>query len=84
MAIREVRDADGREWMVWAVYPTPTISGRILPNQRAAIGWLAFECGDERRRLYDHPDDWEERSDEQLISLCESAEVVGIKTATKP
>jgi len=52
MPMREYIDPTGRKWNAWAVYPTETISGRIVRDIRAAGGWLAFQSGDERRRFY--------------------------------
>ena len=45
MAHRTFTDADGRQWEVWDVVPSkwvgPTLDG----------GWLAFQSGNDRRRL---------------------------------
>jgi hypothetical protein len=40
-----------------------------------ASGWLCFESGEERRRLYPVPEDWESLDDRQLLALCRQAEV---------
>lgn len=40
-------------------------------------GWLAFRCGDERRRLAPVPHDWEHDADARLAAYCEAAQVVG-------
>ena len=34
-------------------------------------GWLAFESGDERRRLTPPPEGWEALSDAELVALLE-------------
>jgi len=73
MALREYADPSGRTWNVWAVYPTIAISGHLPADSRAAKGWLAFQCGDLRRRFYSPPDDWETMTDEQIGALWESA-----------
>ena len=38
-----------------------------------ANGWLAFQTGDEKRRLTPIPGGWESASDRELEALCESA-----------
>jgi hypothetical protein len=73
MAIREYVDPSGRTWDVWAVYPTIAISGQVPVDSRAANGWLAFQCGNLRRRFYGPPDGWETMSDKQIGALWESA-----------
>jgi len=47
---------------------------RIALPPRLAGGWLAFECGDERRRLAPIPEQWHELSEEQLRALLQRAE----------
>jgi hypothetical protein len=37
-------------------------------------GWLAFDAGQEMRRLAPIPDGWELMSDRQLLALCDTAE----------
>ena len=46
--------------------------------QDLAEGWIVFERADgqEKRRLSPYPDDWQSRSDAEVASLCESAEIV--------
>jgi hypothetical protein len=76
MPMREYIDPTGRNWHVWAVYPTETISGRTVRDVRAAGGWLAFQSGDERRRFYPPPPDWESLSEERIEALWRTAVVV--------
>jgi hypothetical protein len=76
MPMREYIDPTGRKWNVWAVYPTETISGRIVRDVRAAGGWLAFQSGGERRRFYPPPHDWEALSEERIEALWRNAVVV--------
>jgi len=76
MAHREFRDARGKRWEVWDVFPSQTISGQdpgTLLNEDAARGWLAFRSGQERRRFFGPPPDWDSLSDEQLALLCHHA-----------
>ena len=60
--------SDGREWMVWAVYPQASNSRLIDP--RFADGWLCFETFDEKRRVAPIPEGWEECSEPELEELC--------------
>lgn len=69
MAHRSFRDERGREWQVWDVRPTADIV--IRPELRG--GWLAFESGDEKRRLAPVPDGWETASDAELLALLARA-----------
>lgn len=47
---------------------------RIALPPRLAGGWIAFECGEERRRIAPIPADWSELDEEGLRSLWERAE----------
>lgn len=47
---------------------------RISLPPRLAGGWLAFESGEERRRLAPIPADWHTLSDDALRSLWREAE----------
>ena len=80
MALREFEGPDGARWKAWDV-----TAGQIHPKTRAedymqdlAEGWIVFERADgqEKRRLSPYPDDWQSRSDAEVASLCESAEIV--------
>lgn len=73
-AAREVEDADGVRWVVFAVYPS-TRSGRPAVSDRFRNGWLSFDSGTETRRLVPVPPDWTALSDQALCELCERAEV---------
>ena len=76
MAMREFQGPHGKRWRVWDVFPTVTISGRdaaALLNEDAAEGWLAFQSGQEKRRFYRPPPEWESLTDEQLAFLCTHA-----------
>jgi hypothetical protein len=47
---------------------------RISLPPRLARGWLAFESGEDRRRVAPIPDQWHERSDDELRELWRGAE----------
>jgi hypothetical protein len=59
--------------------PWPGVERRKNEAPRAMLakghesGWLAFECGTERRRLRPIPPRWETRSDVELEQLCNAA-----------
>src|SRR5689334_7447837 len=72
-ASRSVRAADGREWRVFAVFPSSR-PGRAVVRDDFAAGWLSFDSHNETRRLAPIPDAWGELSDDELIQLCERAE----------
>jgi hypothetical protein len=86
MAIREFKDASGREWRAWDVVPAD-FSARTNDEDFLATlyytGWIAFETtdGSDRRRLYPIPKGWSEVSDTDLAGLLGKAEVVGRKEA---
>jgi len=71
---REVQDARGVRWTVFAVRPS-TQHGRATLPAPFQTGWLAFDAGRETRRLAPIPDAWERMSDDQLLALCDKAEV---------
>jgi len=63
--------------------PPPAVSERrrvsetrAFIGERWANGWLAFHTMGERRRLAPFPADWAQRSDEELVALCDQAEQV--------
>lgn len=68
MPIREFTDAGGVHWQVWATTPT---RGNVRPQ--FASGWLAFEGGDERRRLAPIPPGWMDSDDGALRVLLDRA-----------
>lgn len=47
---------------------------RIALPPRLASGWIAFECGDERRRVAPIPAGWAEVSEDLLRALWATAE----------
>ena len=71
---REVTDAHGVRWAIFAVHPSSP-SGRAPLRAPFQDGWLAFDAGTETRRLAPIPAGWQEMSDQALLALCEKAEV---------
>jgi hypothetical protein len=70
---REVKDAQGVRWTVFAVRPS---AGHGAPlREPFQSGWLAFDTGHETRRLAPIPDAWEQMSDRELLALCSKAVV---------
>lgn len=73
MAARTFRE-NGVQWTVWDVLPTlPT---PVPLDARLSNGWLTFKSATEKRRLVPIPEGWTEWSDEQLIRLLRTAQVV--------
>jgi hypothetical protein len=70
---RSVRAPDGREWRVFAVFPS-TRTGRAVVRDTYARGWLSFDSQDETRRLAPIPEGWDTLSDDELVQLCERGE----------
>ena len=78
--VRELRDAHGVEWRIWAVTAEQMHASRTGGDHLGEYkdGWLAFEAvnAEERRRLPHYPSDWNEITDEMLERLLERAERV--------
>lgn len=49
---------------------------RVRVSPGLADGWLAFECATERRRFAPPPAGWEHLSDDELVRLCQTAQVI--------
>lgn len=73
MALRELIDAHGTHWAVFAV--NPTSAGRATGGTRAdlAFGWLCFQSEGERRRLPGIPAGWDRMDDDSLLALLANA-----------
>jgi hypothetical protein len=78
--LREFKDKQGTEWLVWDVYPNGNVGehrisdpGAAFPHRELAQGWLCFESQAEKRRLAPIPESWEEFSADQLDELCARA-----------
>lgn len=78
MAIREFTDSAGVRWQVWATTPS---RGNVRPQ--FASGWLAFECGSERRRLAPFPPEWTEVDVDALCALLAQATVAVRGSSTR-
>ena len=80
MAHRQIVDKQNQVWDVWEVVPDhprgPRISnpGRplVVPPELQA-GWLAFQCGEQRRRIAPLPDGWIDLSDDALLDMMAGA-----------
>jgi hypothetical protein len=77
MSSKTFRDRDGTTWMVWPVLPGEELeahggAGALVPADMAE-GWLTFESGSEKRRVYPIPLRWTEYSDDELGALCRTA-----------
>lgn len=85
MAVRSFESPDGITWTAWEVIPGQVSEfrstyGSHLPTQMAE-GWLCFDCGSEKRRLYPLPPDWADRTEAELWFLCRAAEPVRARAA---
>jgi hypothetical protein len=47
---------------------------RIVVPDRLQKGWLAFQCGWERRRVAPIPDDWDDMTVSELVDLLHQAD----------
>jgi hypothetical protein len=72
MAHRRIVDTDNQVWDVWEV-TTASAPRRILVQAELQSGWLAFQCGEMRRRLAPLPAGWNELSDRALLALMSEA-----------
>jgi hypothetical protein len=77
MAYREFLDSNGQSWRVWST--VPSLGSRLRGGFDR--GWLTFErtSADKSlplRRLVPIPDGWETATEEQLDTLCRSADEV--------
>lgn len=77
MAHREFPDTSGKSWEVWDVRPAAVDQERRAhaPSPAAGLesGWLAFQCGAERRRLAPIPVGWEQQPADELCALLDRA-----------
>jgi hypothetical protein len=71
---RDLQDSRGVRWSVFAVHPSAASGGRAPLREHFRDGWLAFDAGDETRRIAPIPTDWRALSDADLLTLCEQAE----------
>jgi hypothetical protein len=80
---REIEDARGIRWLVFAVHPSAT-RGRVTIREHFRAGWLAFDSGIEPRRLAPIPDGWERMTDPELVALCDRAEAAPRRRKSEP
>jgi len=72
MAHHRFKDEDERAWVAYDVYLSDT--GAIHPQLRG--GWIAFESGDEKRRLAPIPAEFAKATESMLRRWCHEAETV--------
>ncbi|HEX4684852.1 MAG TPA: hypothetical protein VH277_19190 [Gemmatimonadaceae bacterium] len=72
--LREIDDARGVRWAVFAVYPT-TSSDQPAVREGFRAGWLAFDSGRETRRLAPIPSGWRVASDSEILTYLDRAEI---------
>ncbi|MFI5257345.1 MAG: hypothetical protein ACHQRK_08805, partial [Gemmatimonadales bacterium] len=71
MPARTFTDSGGLTWEVFQVHRASQKAGGVSPGLEN--GWLAFVCGEKKRRLAPFPADWETTPNERLEELCGSA-----------
>jgi len=71
---RTFYDGGGVQWTAFAVYPSSITAGRASLRGTFQYGWLAFDSGEETRRLTPVPENWRALSDAELRELCSRAE----------
>jgi hypothetical protein len=83
MAHRRIVDENEHVWDVWEVKTSTSTTRRIQVPAELQAGWLAFQCGEERRRLAPLPIGWNEMSDRALLELMARAKPSrpGIRTS---
>lgn len=79
---REIEDARGIRWSVFAIHPSASRGTKAL-SERYRNGWLAFDSGVEIRRVAPIPEKWETLSDSDLMTLCNQAEPATRKTRSR-
>lgn len=71
MAARTFTDSAGLTWDVFEVHRTSQKASAVSPGLEH--GWLAFACGERKRRLAPFPSGWESATDAELEALCTAA-----------
>ena len=79
MAYRRIVDRDEQVWDVWEVATPTSVSRRLTVPKELESGWLAFQCGEERRRLAPLPAGWSEMSDTALLGLISQASPIRLR-----
>jgi hypothetical protein len=75
MALRELIDQRGTEWVVFEVLPSTAGRARGGTRVELAQGWLCFQSATERRRLPGIPVGWDAMNDAGLLDLLATAPV---------
>lgn len=78
---REIEDSRGVRWAVFAVHPS-SIGSRPTVREGYRDGWLSFDSGMETRRVAPIPARWAVLADDELLALCEQAEVAPRRVRT--
>jgi hypothetical protein len=73
MALRELTDVSGTQWIVFAVQPSTSGRATRATRDELALGWLCFQSETERRRLPGIPAGWEVMDDGALVALLAKA-----------
>jgi hypothetical protein len=81
---REFDDGAGVRWKAFAVYPAPQPDGRPRLPESFQDGWLSFDSGTETRRLSPIPDGWQELAEQELLTLCQTAQPAMRRQNGKP
>lgn len=71
MPARTFTDSAGLTWDVFEVHRASKKAGAVSAGLEG--GWLAFACGEQKRRLAPFPADWATSTDHELALLCEAA-----------
>ncbi|HYH82629.1 MAG TPA: hypothetical protein VEX86_22750 [Longimicrobium sp.] len=80
MALRSFTARDGVIWNVWNVVPTLAHNTRKLTlGTGMSDGWLCFEGGGGKRRIFPVPHDWESWSDDELERALDEANAVQVR-----
>jgi hypothetical protein len=78
--LREFTDPTGIRWRVWDINPVLHARSKRMGKRSSftnvPVGWLCFECDEERRRLTPIPDDWSDCDATVLAALCRRADPV--------
>ena len=75
MSHRRIVDDENKVWDVWEVVVSGTPRRIVVPADMQS-GWLAFQCGEERKRLAPLPVAWNEMSDTALLRLMSQAKPI--------
>jgi hypothetical protein len=70
---RRIVDNQDNVWDVWEVNPNSASSRALSVPVEMQAGWLAFQCGEERRRIAPLPVAWSDMSDAALVRLMSDA-----------